>query len=109
MGVDTQFNPQNPGILNCYITIVIVINYDDMKTEKGYVREDLLEDGVVCYTKADLIAEEILMALAEDPSKTWIGEIRLSSSEEASLNNSAHYARKLHLYVQEINPANRGV
>lgn len=109
VGVDTQQNPSNPLLWDCCITLYVVINNDDMKTDKAFIREDLLEDGIICMTKADYVTDAILQAVTEDKSKTWIGDIYNISTSELALNNPAHYARKITLYTKEVNLYNRGV
>lgn len=109
VGVDTSQNISDPSLWDCCITIYVVVNNDDMKTDKAYIREDLLEEGVVYMAKADLITDAILRAITAEPSKTWIGDIYNISTNELSLNNPAHYARKITLYTRDVNLYNRGV
>lgn len=109
IGVNTAANATDPRLTNCCITIYVVINNDDMKTDVAYVREDLLSDGIVSITKADLVTEAILKALTNEESKTWIGDIYDISTSELSLNNAVHYARRITLYTKEVNLYNRGI
>lgn len=109
VGVDSNRNITDPRAVDCEITIIVVVNAKDMKTNVAFLRDDLIEDGIVCETRADYIANEIIVALSDEESKTWIGDISLLSNEEASLNNSAHYARRLSFHVKEVNMGNRGI
>lgn len=109
VGVDADTDMDDPRTVWLTITIIIVVNYADMKTNYQYVREDLLEDGILKDTKTDRLATEITKTLAKNRSKTWIGDLKLVSSREGALNNATHYARTLVYNVKEINDGNRGI
>lgn len=109
VGVDVDLNQNDPRSVFLIITVVIVVNYTDMKTDYQYVREDLLVDGILKDTKTDRLATEISRVLSKCKSKTWIGDIALISSDEGSLNNATHYARTLKFGVREVNECNRGI
>lgn len=109
VGVNTVTNAVDSRLINCCVTIYVVINNDDMKTDSAYIREDLLADGIVNITKADLVTDAILEALTSEDSKTWIGDIYDISTSELSLNNAVHYARRITLYTKEVNLFDRGI
>lgn len=109
VGIESQFDFNDPRSQILYGTINIIIDNNDVRTNIRYLREDLLEDGVCAYTKADLIAHAVRQALAAQPSKTWIGDIEFLESNEGATNNTLHYGRSIKFKIKEVNLENRGV
>lgn len=109
VGVSARRNAANPDTQYLTGTIMIILSNDDLRTNVRYLRDDLIEDGIIAYTKADYLAYLIKKALSADRSKTWIGDIQFTSSEEGATNNQTHYGRTVQFIIEEINPNNRGV
>lgn len=109
VGIRTQDNENDPRTVWCLVTVVVVINYSDLRSDYQYRREDLMYEGISDASKPDAIAHYIVEALASDESKSWIGDIKLVDRDEGSLNNSMHYAVTLQFEVRDINIGNRGV
>lgn len=101
IGVKTSENAKNPYLLNATATIVCSVDKDDMRTTTGYFRDDLLENGCVCYTRADWIADEIIKCISSI-SGTWIGDIDVIESVEYAQNNT-RYNRSLGFRLKDIN------
>ena len=101
VGVQTVENTRNPYLLNATVNIICVVDKDDMRTSQGYFRNDLVENGCVCYTKTDWIADEIIKCLSSF-SGTWIGDIDNIESKEYAMNNT-RYARSLNFRLKEVN------
>lgn len=110
VGVDSALNVCDPRTQTLFINILIVLDNDDLRTNRRYIRDDLIGDGIVAYTKADDIAKEIKLALSSQESKTWLGDVEFIESAEGSTNHAVHYHRSLRFKVKEIepmHPANR--
>lgn len=100
-GVNTSENTQNPYLLNAIVSIICSVDKDDMRTSAGYFREDLLENGCICYTRADWIADEIVKSISS-LSGTWVGDIDNIESIEYAMTNT-RYARKLSFRLKDVN------
>ena len=110
VGVESQADFADPRLSNLYITIVIVVDNTDLRTNIRYMRKDLMEHGgVSAYTKADVIARAIRQALVSQESITWIGDIVFLESSEGATNNTTHYSRVIKFRIKEVNLENRGV
>ena len=94
-------NPYNPYLLNVTLNIICSVDKDNMKTQSGYFRKDLVESGYVCYTRADWIADEIIRCVSMIKG-TWIGDIENIESKEYPMNNT-RYARSISLRLREVN------
>ncbi len=101
VGVKTSENPRNPYLSSVTVTIVCSVDKDDMKTDAGYFREDLLEQGCICYTKADWIADEIIKCVSSLKG-TWIGDIENIESPEYAMS-STRYARSIGFRLKDVN------
>lgn len=109
IGVNSQRAGSDPRQVRLTVTIIIVVDYQDNHTDISYVRDDLAEKGIVCYTKVDAIADEIIKALSSEQSITWIGDIIVNNNDELVIDKMNHYARRIQLTVPEINIGNRGI
>ena len=101
VGVKINENVRNPYLLNAIVSIMCTVDKDDMKTSAGYFREDLLENGCICYTRADWIADEIMKSLSLLKG-TWIGDIENIESTEYGLN-STRYVRNIVFRLKDVN------
>ena len=63
--------------------------------------EDLLENGCICYTRADWIADEITKSISLLKG-TWIGDIENIESTEYGLN-STRYVRNIVFRLKDVN------
>lgn len=109
IGISEQRHTTDPRLSKLYCTILIVVDYQDVQTKEAYVRNDLAKDGIVYYTKPDLIANEIINTLTQKESITWIGDIIINSNDEIVVNETSHYARRIQFTVSELNIGNRGI
>lgn len=110
VGAESQADFSDPRRSNIYVTIVIIVDNNDLRTNVRYIRQDLIEQAGVCaYTKADLIAHAVRQALAAQQSITWIGDIVFLDNTEGATNNTTHYSRVVKFKVQEVNLENRGI
>ena len=101
VSVKTSENARNPYLLNATATIICSVDKDDMRTTAGYFREDLLEKGCICYTRADWIADEVIKCISELQG-TWIGDIDVIESTEYAMSNT-RYARSLGFRLKDVN------
>jgi hypothetical protein len=101
VGVKTSENSRNPYLLQATVTIICSVDKDDMRTSVGYFRNDLLENGCVCYTRADWIADEIIKCISSLKG-TWIGDIENIGSPEYAMS-STRYARSLEFRLKDVN------
>lgn len=101
VGVKISENTRNPYLFNAIVNILCSVDKDDMKTSVGYFRKDLLENGCVCYTRADWIADEIVKCLSS-LSGTWIGDIDTIESNEYAMS-STRYARNIVFRLKDVN------
>lgn len=101
VGVRVSENIKVQYLLNATVTIICTIDKDDMRTANGYFRQDLLDNGCVCYTKADWICDEIVKCISA-MSGTWVGDIETIESTEYAMN-STRYARSLGFRLKDIN------
>lgn len=101
VGVQAIGNTRNPYLSNITVTIICSVDKDHMKTPAGYFRDDLLQNGCVCYTRADWIADEIAKAISLLKG-TWIGDIELIESTERTMS-STRYCRVLGLKLKDVN------
>lgn len=101
VGVRTSENIRNPYLLTASVTFIISVDKDNMRTQEGYFREDLLRNGYICYTKPDYIADEIIKCISAI-SGTWIGDISNIESTESAMSNT-RYCRQLTFRLNEIN------
>ena len=109
IGVESDINLDDPRRLWLYVTIVIIIDNNDLRTNLRYVREDLLKNGLCAYTKPDYVSAMIKKTIAEDKSITWVDDVVFIEETEGSVNNTTHYGRTIKLRISEINPNNRGI
>ena len=101
IGVKIAENIRNPYLLNAVVSIMCTVDKDDMRTRAGYFREDLLENGCICYTRADWIADEIAKSISLLKG-TWIGDIENIESTEYGLN-STRYVRNIVFRLKDVN------
>lgn len=101
VGVKTSENPRNPYLSSVTVTIVCSVDKDNMKTNAGYFRGDLLEKGCICYTRADWIADEIIKCVSALKG-TWIGDIENIESPEYAMS-STRYARNIGFRLKDVN------
>lgn len=101
VGVELTRNSRNPYLMNVITTIVCSADKDDMKTSAGYFRDDLLENGCICYTKVDWMADEIIKTVSSLKG-TWIGDIEVIESTEKAMSNT-RYCRIVGLKLQDVN------
>lgn len=101
VGVKASENVRNPYVSTATVTIICSVDKDDMRTSTGYFRKDLLQNGCVCYTKVDWIADEIIKCVSEIQG-TWIGDIEVVESPEYAMS-STRYARSVIFRLKDIN------
>ncbi len=101
VGVKASENSRNPYLLSATVTIICSVDKDDMRTTTGYFREDLLENGCICYTRADWIADEIIKCISSIQG-TWIGDIEVVNSSEYAISNT-RYGRNLEFRLRDVN------
>lgn len=101
VGVRLLENYKNPYLLNANVSILCSVDKDDMKTSTGFFREDLLKNGAICYTKTDLIADEVTKCVSE-LSGTWIGDVEVIESLEYAMS-ATRYVRNLTLRLKDVN------
>lgn len=101
VGVNTSENISNPYLLNAIVSIMCTVDKDDMRTRAGYFREDLLENGCICYTRVDWIADEIVKSISS-LCGTWVGDIENIESIEYAMTNT-RYARKISFRLKDVN------
>ena len=109
IGVESDNDMDDPRRLWLYVTIVIIVDNTDMRTDIRYVREDLLKDGICAYTKPDYVSAMIKQAIAKDKSITWVDDVVFLGETEGATNNTTHYGRTIKFRISEINPNNRGI
>lgn len=101
VGIKLTENVRNQYLTNAIATIICAIHEKDMRTTKGYFREDLLEQGCICYTKADWVADEIIKCISS-LAGTWIGDIETIESDEYAMSDS-RYARRINFRLKDVN------
>ena len=102
VGVELRYNNQNPYLYNANVTIECVADKDHLKTNKCYVRQDLLDKGdIVCYTRVDWLADEIIKCIS-NLKGTWIGDVQLISSPEGAMSIT-RYTRNINLKLEDVN------
>lgn len=102
VGVELRYNSANPYTYNATVIIECVADKDHLKTNKSYVRQDLLDRGdIICYTRVDWIADEVVKCLSAQQG-TWLGDIEVVSSPESPLSQT-RYTRIVNLRLKDIN------
>ncbi len=101
VGIDAVGHRTNMCISNLTATVVCSVDKDDMRTQKGFYRNDLLDNGCINYTKPDLIGSEVIKAVASLKG-TWIGDIQLVSSVEKPMSLT-RYCRTIGFSLIDIN------
>lgn len=101
VGIELTRNNSDSYLINVIATIVCSVDKDDMKTSAGYFREDLLENGCICYTRVDWMTDEIIKTISSLRG-TWIGDIEVIESTEKAMS-STRYCRIVGLKLQDVN------